>query len=103
MIRTVSYDFLLVGAGLFNAVFAHEATKKGKRCLVVEKREHLGGNLYCRLIEGIRVHMYGPHILHTNNPEVWNWVTGLTQFNHFINSPLARYGNKINCIISPLI
>ncbi|SFL64041.1 UDP-galactopyranose mutase [Proteiniphilum acetatigenes] len=95
MSRTASYDFLLVGAGLFNAVFANEATKEGKKCLVVEKRKHLGGNLYCRSMEGIQVHMYGPHIFHTNNPAVWNYVTGLTGFNHFINSPLARYGDKL--------
>lgn len=95
MSRTASYDFLLVGAGLFNAVFANEATKEGKKCLVVEKRKHLGGNLYCRFMEGIQVHMYGLHIFHTNNPAVWNYVTGLTGFNHFINSPLARYGDKL--------
>src|SRR5690554_4727573 len=90
-----SYDFLLVGAGLFNAVFANEAIRKGKKCLVVEKREHVGGNLHCQSVEGIQVHMYGPHIFHTNNPEVWNYVTSLTDFNHFINSPLARYRDKL--------
>jgi UDP-galactopyranose mutase len=93
--KTENYDFLLVGAGLFNAVFAHEATKKGKRCLVVEKREHIGGNLYCQSIEGIQVHKYGPHIFHTNNRSVWKYVNGLTEFNHFINSPLARYKNNV--------
>lgn len=95
MKHTFLYDFLLVGAGLFNAVFANEASKKGKKCLVVEKRRHVGGNLYCQLVEGVQVHMYGPHIFHSNNPEVWYYISGLTEFNNFINSPLARYGEKL--------
>lgn len=95
MISNTIYDYLLVGAGLFNAVFAHEAVKNGKKCLVVEKRNHLGGNLYCKSIEGVNVHMHGPHIFHTNKPKVWEYVSGLTNFNHFVNSPLAKYKNKV--------
>jgi len=93
--RTHAYDFLLVGAGLFNAIFAHEATKNGMKCLVVEKRDHMGGNLYCKRVEDIQVHWYGPHIFHTNNRYVWNYMSHMVTFNHFINTPLARYGDKI--------
>lgn len=89
------YDFLLVGAGLFNAIFAREATKKGKKCLVVEKRPYLGGNLYCELIEDINIHKHGAHIFHTNNREIWNYMSELCEFNHYINSPLARYKNEL--------
>jgi UDP-galactopyranose mutase len=85
----------LVGAGLFSAVFAREATRKGKKCLVVEKRNHTGGNLYCENTEGINVHKYGAHIFHTSNTAVWDYMNGLCEFNHFINSPIARYRNQI--------
>jgi UDP-galactopyranose mutase len=89
------YDFLLVGAGLFNAVFAREATRKGKKCLVAEKRNHTGGNLYCENIEGINVHKYGAHIFHTSNKTVWDYMNELCEFNHYINSPIAKYRNQI--------
>lgn len=95
MYSKYKYDYLLVGAGLFNAIFANEASGRGKKCLVVEKRNHLGGNLYCKSIEGVNVHMHGPHIFHTNKPKVWEYVSGLTDFNHFVNSPLAKYKNKV--------
>ena len=70
------YDYLIVGSGLFGAVFAHEASKKGKKCLVIEKRDHTGGNIYCEEINGVTVHKYGAHIFHTNSRRVWNYVTG---------------------------
>jgi UDP-galactopyranose mutase len=89
------YDYLLVGSGLFNAVFAREATRQDKKCLVVEKRNHLGGNLYGEKIKDITVHRYGPHIFHTNDPDIWNYMNELCVFNHFINSPLARYKNEL--------
>jgi UDP-galactopyranose mutase len=89
------YDFLLIGAGLFNAVFAREATRKGKKCLVVEKRNHTGGNLYCENIENINVHKYGAHIFHTSNKMVWDYMNELCEFNHYINSPIAKYRNQI--------
>ena len=85
------YDFLLVGGGLFNGVIAYEAKKAGKKCLVIEKRDVLGGNIYCREVEGIMVHEYGAHIFHTSNEEVWNYVCNLVEFNHYVNSPVANY------------
>lgn len=85
------YDYLIVGAGLFGAVFAHEAQKAGKRCLVIDKRSHWGGNIYCEEINGIQVHKYGAHIFHTDNKEVWDYVNSLVEFNRFTNSPLANY------------
>ena len=81
------YDYIIVGSGLFGAVFAHEATKMGKRCLVLEKRNHTGGNIYCENIEDITVHKYGAHIFHTSNKNVWNYVSSLCEFNGFINTP----------------
>ena len=87
----VIYDYLIVGAGLFGAVFAHEATKKGKKCLVVERRGHIGGNVYTEKTEDITVHKYGAHIFHTKNKEVWDYVNQFAQFNHYINSPVAFY------------
>ena len=89
------YDYLIVGAGLFSAVFANEAKKHGKKCLVIEKRSHIGGNLYCENIEGITVHRYGAHIFHTNNRRVWDYVNGLCEFNNFINSPVCNYDGVI--------
>ncbi len=89
------YDYLIVGSGLFGATFAHEATKQGKKCLVIDKRPHLGGNIYCESIEGINVHKYGAHIFHTNNREIWDYVNGLVPFNRYTNSPLANYRGKI--------
>lgn len=89
------YDYLIVGAGLFGAVFAHELKRAGKRCLVVEKRAHRGGNIYCEDIDGIHVHKYGAHIFHTDDKEVWRYVNELVEFNRFTNSPLAMYGGKL--------
>ncbi|AEF86867.1 UDP-galactopyranose mutase [Treponema primitia ZAS-2] len=86
-----SYDYLIVGSGLSGAVFAHEATKRGKRCLVLEKRPHLGGNVYTEMREGIAVHCYGAHIFHTDNERVWGYVNSLTEFNRYINSPVANF------------
>lgn len=89
------YDYLIVGAGLFGAVFANEAKKHGKKCLVIEKRSHIGGNIYCENVEGITVHKYGAHIFHTNNRRVWDYVNGLCEFNNFINSPVCNYKGRI--------
>ncbi len=86
---------MIVGAGLFGAVFAHEATKRGKRCLVVEKRGHIAGNVYTEEVEGIQVHKYGAHIFHTSNEEVWQYVHRFASFNHFINSPVANYKGRL--------
>ena len=83
------YDYLIVGAGLFGATFARLATDSGKKCLVIDKRAHVGGNLWCDSIEGINIHSYGAHIFHTSNSDVWQWVTGFTRFNRYTNSPLA--------------
>ena len=89
------YDYLLVGAGLFNAVFAHAAARAGKRCLVLEKRAHIGGNIHCDTVEGIEVHRYGAHIFHTSNSEVWNFVNRFVTMNRFTNSPVANYKGEM--------
>lgn len=89
------YDFLIVGAGLFGAVIAHEAKARGYRCLVVDKRTHTGGNLYCREVDGINVHEYGAHIFHTDNKAVWDYVNSFVAFNRFTNSPMALYGGRL--------
>ena len=89
------YDYLIVGAGLFGATFAHIAKKKGKRCLVVDRRNHLGGNTYCENIEGINVHKYGAHIFHTSDKNVWHFVTSVVEMNRYTNSPVARYGDEL--------
>ncbi len=89
------YDFLIVGAGLFGAVFAHEAKKKSKKCLVIDRRNHIGGNVYCENIEGINVHKYGAHIFHTSNKEVWNYVNNLVEFNRYTNAPVANYKGEL--------
>lgn len=89
------YDYLIVGAGLFGAVFAHEATCAGKKCLVVDKRPHAGGNVYCEDVDGIHVHKYGAHIFHTDNKEVWDYVNRFVTFNRYTNSPVAVYGGKL--------
>lgn len=93
--RIKKYDYLIVGAGLFGAVFAHEATKIGKKCLVIDKREHIGGNVYTREVEGINVHEYGAHIFHTNDREVWDYVNQFVEFNRYTNSPIANYKGEI--------
>lgn len=89
------YDYLIVGAGLFGAVFASEAGKKGKKCLVVERRDHIAGNVYCEEIHGIRVHRYGAHIFHTSDKRIWDYVCQLAEFNHYINSPIARFRGEL--------
>lgn len=89
------YDYLIVGSGLFGATFAHLATTRGKKCLVIDKRPHLGGNVYCENIEGINVHKYGAHIFHTNNKEVWDFVNSIVEFNRYTNSPVANYKGKL--------
>lgn len=89
------YDYLIVGSGLFGATFAHLAHKQGKTCLVIDKRSHLGGNIYCENIEGINVHKYGAHIFHTSNKEVWNFVNSIVEFNRYTNSPVANYKGKL--------
>lgn len=88
------YDYLIVGSGLFGATFAHLAHKQGKTCLVIDKRPHLGGNIYCENIDGINVHKYGAHIFHTSNKEVWKFVNSIVEFNRYTNSPVANYKGK---------
>lgn len=89
------YDYLIVGSGLFGSIFAYEAKKRGKSCLVVEKREHIGGNIYTKEIEGIQVHQYGAHIFHTSNKEVWDYIQQFAEFNRYTNSPVAYYKGEI--------
>ena len=89
------YDYIIAGSGLFGAVFAHEAVKKGKKVLVLERRGHIGGNIYTEKVEGIDVHKYGAHIFHTSNKRVWDYVTGLVEFNNFVNSPVANYKGEM--------
>lgn len=89
------YDYLIVGAGLFGCVFAYEAGKKGKKCLVIDKRDHIAGNIYTENKEDINVHKYGAHIFHTSNKEIWNYVNSFADFNNYINSPIARYKNEV--------
>jgi UDP-galactopyranose mutase len=91
----MKYDYLIVGAGLFGAVFAQEAKRHGKTCLVVEKRSHIAGNVYCEKVEGINVHKYGAHIFHTNDKKVWNYITRFAEFNRFTNSPVANYHGEL--------
>ena len=89
------YDYLIVGAGLFGAVFAHEMTKEGKKCLVIDKRDHIAGNIYCENVEGINVHKYGAHIFHTSDKVVWEYINQFAEFNNYINSPVARYKDEL--------
>ena len=89
------YDYLIVGSGLFGATFAYFARKAGKRCLVIDKREHLGGNVYCEQVEGINVHKYGAHIFHTSNKEVWDFVNSIVPFNRYTNCPVANYHGEL--------
>ena len=88
------YDYLIVGSGLFGATFAFRARQAGKKCLVIDKRPHLGGNVYCENIEGINVHKYGAHIFHTSNKQVWDFVNSIVEFNRYTNSPIANYKGK---------
>ena len=89
------YNYLIVGSGLFGSTFAYRAAKAGKKCLVIDKRSHLGGNVYCENIEGINVHKYGAHIFHTSNKQVWNFVNSIVEFNRYTNSPVANYKGKL--------
>ena len=91
----MKYDFLIVGAGLFGAVFAHEAQARGKKCLVIDRRSHIAGNAYTESIEGINVHKYGAHIFHTSNKEVWDYVNRFAEFNNYINAPVAVYKDEL--------
>ncbi len=91
----MSYDYLVVGAGLYGAIFAHEAKSKGKSVLVVDKRPNIGGNVYTQNVEGINVHVYGAHIFHTNDKKVWNYITQFAEFNRFTNSPVANYKGEL--------
>ena len=88
------YDYLIVGTGLFGAVFAQEATRAGKSCLVIDRRNHIGGNLYTKEIEGVQTHMYGAHIFHTSDRSVWDYVNRFAEFNRYTNSPIALYKGK---------
>ena len=91
----MKYDYLIVGAGLFGSVFAYEAKKAGKKCLVVERRSHIGGNIYCEQKDGINIHKYGAHIFHTSDRKVWDYINQFAEFNNYINSPVANYKNEI--------
>ena len=91
----MKYDYLVVGAGLYGAVFAHEKAKQGKNVLVIDKREHVGGNIYTENRMGINVHMYGAHIFHTSDKEVWDYVNNFAEFNNYINSPVAVYKDEL--------
>ena len=89
------YDYLIVGAGLYGSTFAYEATKRGKKVLVIDKRNHVGGNIYCENIEGINVHKYGAHIFHTSDKEVWDYVNDIVEFNRYTNQPIANFNGEI--------
>ena len=91
----MKYDFLIVGAGLFGAVCAHELTNKGYKCLVIDKKSHIGGNIYTECIEGINVHKYGAHIFHTSDKEIWDYMNKFAEFNNYVNSPIARYKDEL--------
>lgn len=91
----IKYDYLIVGAGLYGCVFAHQMAKNNKKCLIIEKRSHIGGNIYCSEEQGICVHRYGAHIFHTNSDFIWDYVNQLTPFQHFINTPVAKYKNEL--------
>ena len=89
------YDYLIVGAGLYGAVMAYELGKKGKSCLVIDKRDHIAGNIYCEDVEGIHVHKYGAHIFHTSDKKIWDYINQFAEFNHYINSPVAVYKDEL--------
>lgn len=91
----MKYDYLIAGAGLFSSVFAYEAKKRSKKCLVVDRRNHIGGNIYCEQQDGINIHKYGAHIFHTSNKKVWDYVNQFAEFNNYINSPVANYNGEI--------
>jgi UDP-galactopyranose mutase len=89
------YDYLIVGSGLFGSVFSYKVSQRGKKCLIIEKRPHLGGNIYCKSMEGINIHKYGAHIFHTSNKDVWEFVNSFVEFNRYTNSPLANYKGRL--------
>ena len=89
------YDYLIVGAGLYGAVMAYELGKKGKSCLMIDKRDHIAGNIYCEDVEGIHVHKYGAHIFHTSDKKIWDYINQFAEFNRYTNSPVARYKNEL--------
>lgn len=89
------YDYLVVGAGITGAIFAHEARRAGKACLVIDRRDHVAGNIYTKDIDGINVHMYGAHIFHTSMRDVWDYVNCFAEFNNYINSPVAYYKGEV--------
>lgn len=91
----MSYDYLIVGAGLFGSVFAFEATKRGKKCAVIDRRSHIGGNVYCENVDGINVHKYGCHIFHTNDQKIWEYINQFSEFNNYIASPIAIYNDEV--------
>ena len=91
----MEYDYLIVGSGLFGSIVAYEMTKRGKNCLVIEKRSHIGGNVYTENIENINVHKYGAHIFHTDNKEVWNYINQFADFNRYTNCPVANYKGEL--------
>ena len=91
----MKYDYLIVGSGLYGAIFAYEANKRGKKCLVIDKRNHIAGNIYTENVEGINVHKYGAHIFHTSNKEIWDYINQFAEFNRYTNSPVARYKDEV--------
>ena len=91
----MKYDYVIVGAGLFGSCFAYEMTKLGKKCLVIDRRNHVGGNVYCEDVHGIHVHKYGAHIFHTSNQKIWEYVNSFCEFNNYINSPIANYHGEL--------
>lgn len=91
----MKYDYLIVGSGLFGSIFAYEVSKRKRKCLVIDKRNHIGGNIYCENKEGINIHKYGAHIFHTNNKEIWDYINQFVEFNNYVNSPVANYQGEI--------
>ena len=89
------YDYVIVGSGLFGACFAYEMSKVGKKCLVLEKRDHIGGNIYTEVVDGISVHKYGAHIFHTSNKTIWDYINQFAEFNNYVNSPIARFHHEL--------
>ena len=91
----MKYDYVIVGSGLFGSVFAYEMTKRGKKCLVLDRRSHTGGNIYCEDIHGIHTHKYGAHIFHTSNKKIWDYVNQFCEFNNYVNTPIANYKGEL--------
>lgn len=91
----MKYDYVIVGSGLFGATFAYEMTKRGKKCLVLERRSHIGGNVFCENIHGIHTHKYGAHIFHTSNKRIWEYVNRFCEFNNYVNTPIANYKGRL--------